>query len=72
MDQAGATAPAEIRAFDKAKAMISKVTDARGLLDAKTKIAGSEKYSAEEKAALADAIDARLKEIGYVEASFTS
>jgi len=69
MDQAGGTnAPAEPNAYDKAKAMIAKVKDARGLLDYKAKVGGSTKYTDEQKKEIVDAVDARLKEIGYVEA----
>ncbi len=58
--------------FAKAIGMISKANDARGLIDFSDKLAGSEKYTDDQKIKLSEAIAKRVKELGYVEGEVTS
>jgi hypothetical protein len=65
MQQAVATAAPETTGsmYDKASQMIAKINDAVALGDVQDKIAGSKKYTAEEKKNLKALIEGRIKEI---------
>jgi len=66
MDQGGASADPQAMiesAYQKAKAMINRAMDKKGLEDLKGKVDGSKKYNATQKKDLIATIEARIKEL---------